>query len=358
MAESIIDKYLNYKKNRLVAYATTIFSDTTNQEFLEKTYQKYITNYIEVYYYHIFSTVENINKQPTLDLFLQEQTGIELEQLEQLKDYELIDSNEVYQQKYNVISFAKNICLWIAKLDRKYIKDYKEIPEILKQLVEKETKIKELLTPKIIEKLQVKIKETLKVEQGLQLENSIFTLKENELKKHLSEIKLNYYSKKLSVNYKNSLVERVYQEEEVEVEKTTLLVEKLLLELVKSIINKKEVTQYIIEIKDAIFNNKEALENIFSLLNDPISKENIFLGVTYTQYTANKIITAKKSAGYQFACYQDFTYINDYSMKMTAIESAQVFDYIVITGYKDKEFEWLKKYTPTIVKEILFSKEV
>lgn len=358
MADCIISKYFNYKKNRLITYGKIIFTLAENQEFLTDCYEKYIQNYIEVYYYHIFSTVESQTAQITTELLKEEQTGIELEQLEELEAYELLDSNEVYEQKRRVVSLAKNICSFLIKLDRLKLLDKEEIANKLETLQAEEDQIKDLLTADVRLNLQQSCKETIKIEQSLLEENSIFNFKETKLTENLVQVNLTYYSKKLTTNYKKSLVERVYQDKSVVEKKTVLLLNKLVLELLRALINKEKPAHYIIEVEDSIFDNKEIVEEIFSLLNDKLVKEYITLGVSYNQYCASKLITDKRKENYSFACYQDFTYINDYNAKFTNIENAQVFDYIVVTGYKDKEYEWLQKYSPVSVKEVLFSKEV
>lgn len=358
MTDCIISKYFNYKKNRLITYGKIIFSLVENEKFLTDCYEKYIKNYIEVYYYHIFSTVETKTSQITKELLKEEQTGIELEQLEELEAYELLDSNEVYEQKRQVVSLAKNICSFLIKLDRLKLLDKDEIANKLETLKKEEEEIKDLLTAEVMLKLQQSCKETIKTEQALLEENSIFSFKETKLTESLVQVNLTYYSKKLATNYKKTLVERVYQDNIVVEKKTILLLNKLVLKLLHALIYKEPLGHYIIEVEDSIFDNKVLVEEIFSLLNDKIVKEAITLGISYNQYCASKLITDKRKEKYSFACYQDFTYINDYNAKFANIENAQVFDYIIVTSYKDKEYEWLQKYTPVSVKEVLFSKEV
>lgn len=357
MSDCIITKYLTYKKSRLITYGKIIFSDIENLDFLTSCYEKYITNYIEVYYYHIFSTIETSPEIISQEILKEEQTGIQLEELDHLKEFELIDSNEQYQRKKQLIHIAKDICFFLANLDRVPLIDKNELDNQLLVLKEDEN-IKELLTEEVVRNLKNEIMNTIKTEQKLVEENSIFSIKEINLTENLTEVKIEYYSKKLQTNYKKSLVERVYHQEEILEKKTILLVKKILLEVLRALISKKEIKHYIIEVEDNIFSNKDTIKEMFSLLDDNLAKENIILGISYDQYSASRFITEKYKEQYHFACYQDFTYINDYNAKFTNIENAQVFDYIVVTGYKDKEYEWLKKYTPAVVKEVLFSKEV
>ena len=183
-----------------------------------------------------------------------------------------------------------------------------------------------------------------------------FTLNLIPYENNIKEVKIIPKIKQLNM-YKKSLVERVYQEEKVTYEKIKLmliLLNKLILE---KLIKKEEIGNYIVIIPDEIWTKKPKMEELYELLEDKILKEHILLGITYNTIIASKTIQEKRKEKYKFICLQDFTHINDIQTKINNIDTSNLFDYLMVTSYKYKDFKEFENIEVTSMKGILFSKE-
>ena len=99
------------------------------------------------------------------------------------------------------------------------------------------------------------------------------------------------------------------------------------------------------------------MDAIYELLDDKILKEHILLEITYNTLISNKTIQEKRKEKYKFICLQDFTHINDIPTKISNIDTSNLFDYLMVTSYKDKDFKEFENIEVTTMKGILFSKE-
>ena len=72
--------------------------------------------------------------------------------------------------------------------------------------------------------------------------------------------------------------------------------------------------------------------------------------------TSSKRLQEKKKEGYHFACYQDFTHILDVSTKIDTIDTSNLFDYLMVTGYKAKDASVIEKEELSTIKKIFFRK--
>ena len=133
-----------------------------------------------------------------------------------------------------------------------------------------------------------------------------------------------------------------------------ILLNQLVLE---KLIKKEEIGNYIVIIPDEIWTRKQKMEELYELLEDKILKEHILLGITYNTIIASKTIQEKRKEKYKFICLQDFTHINDIPTKINNIDTSNLFDYLMVTSYKDKDFKEFENIEVTTMKGILFSKE-
>ncbi len=350
---NLVTKYLEYKKNKLISYGLALFSDSEYHDFLIECLKKYINNYIEVKYHQKFETVSD-NAEVTKEVIEEEQMGMRLELLDDLSVKEIIETNEGYIRKQELINISALIAKTIIKIDTLDLTEENKEEKLDKVLKEAS---KEFTLRQNAKTLIVKIWR----EQGSTIKK-ILTPKENftlnliPYENNIKEVKIIPKIKQLNM-YKKSLVERVYQEEKVTYEKIKLMLILLNQLVLEKLIKKEEIGNYIVIIPDEIWTKKQKMEELYELLEDKILKEHILLGITYNTIIASKTIQEKRKEKYKFICLQDFTHINDIPTKINNIDTSNLFDYLMVTSYKDKDFKEFENIEVTTMKGILFSKE-
>ncbi len=345
MSNNLITKFLQFKKARLTTYALTLSTEIKLRPFLIEYLNRYMDNYIELIYHNRYETLEKTTP-PTKEDIKKEQLAITLELLEELSVREILETNEGYKRKKDLIKEAENLAQQIIIFDQE----------------EKEENYKDKInqTTTSISARREWIKEynkTKKILDQILSPKPNFTLKQIPYEEdNLYEITILSLVKQLN-NYKKSLVERVEKEEKTMVEKTKLSVIIINQIILKQLIEKEKVKDYIIPVPENMYKKPQEINTIFELLNDKILKDHVFLGISYNQVINNKTLKEKKKEGYHFICYQDFTYITDIPTKVDNIDSSNLFDYLMITNYKEKDYQTLTKQEPSNMKKVLFSKE-
>ena len=216
---NLITKYLEYKKNKLISYGLALFSDSEYHDFLIECLKKYINNYIEVKYHQQFETVSD-NAEVTKEVIEEEQIGMRLELLDDLSVKEIIETNEGYTRKQELINITSSVAKIIIKIDNLDLtEDNKEekLDKVLKE-ASKEFSLRQnskTLIVKIWRDEEETIRKILTPKEN-------FTLNLISYENNIQEVKLTPQVKQLNM-YKKSLVERVYQEEKVTYEKIKLM---------------------------------------------------------------------------------------------------------------------------------------
>ena len=353
MPTNLISKYFIYKKNLLISYGLAVFSDLKYRSFIIECLDRYFSNYINAFYYHKFETVENVEVVDIHVLEL-ELDGIRLELLDSLSVREIVETNEGYLKKQQLISITLEIVREIIRFEQKVMNE-EQIVEECQHIIRKLNKIVSI--NKAFSNVWLKIyKENERINKKLLMSKDMFSLRETIYQDKVLEITLVPNIKQLNV-YKKNLVERVCKEEKVVLEKTKLLCMIYNQLILKKIILHEDIFEYLIYIPESVWNKKQEICEIFRLFDDSILKDHVVLGVNYSTVINSKTYQEKIAEGYRFACYQDFTYINDIPAKIDAIDSSKMFCYLVVIGYKMKDYEQLQKIEAVNMKAILFSKD-
>lgn len=356
MNNNIISSYMNYKLNRLKSYFF-IFLPNDKLDLLEMNATAYLTNYIKVYYYHLLETVNYSDTllfdQKTIE---EEFNGKKLELLDNLKDQELILSNEEFLYAKELITVTYNIALLITVIDRFRFSDKEEIDAKIKSLRENPS-INNFFSDKIEQVLIKELKETYLTETKFfsSIAATNFELKYLDIKEseELKILDLNYSIKQLTTNYKDKLVLKTFNEDVLSLPKTEVIIKHISKEILLKTINKDKINQVFIIFDESIFTKKINTDNLFKSLDNKLLKENVNILITYNTYINNKIYLEKYSS-YHFSCLQDLSHINDVTLKLNNLEATNFFDYIIINDYKHKDKAELDKYETTFVKKILF----
>lgn len=346
---NLITRYLEHKKKYLTSCALVLSAKNDYKEFQIECINKYINNYIEVFYHKAFETLgeKTILDENAIQI---EQEGMRLELLDKLQAREIIESNTSFTEKKEIIENSKQYAYAVISLEQETKAEKEEL--INQKLIELSSKVEISKTAYMMWKK--KMQEEEKVINKL-LEESIFTLNQIPYQENLWELTLLNNIKQVNV-YKQSLVKRVEKEIKVEKEKLKLVAILTNQIILNQIIKKEKIGNYILPIQEEIWQDKERIEEILNLFDDKILKEHIYLGISYNLLNSNKHLREKKKLGYQFACYQDFTHILDIANKINTIDASGLFDYLIITGYKAKDVSTIEKEEPSIIKEIFFRK--
>lgn len=353
MTTNLITKYLEYKKKHLTSYALSLFIDKEYQDYEIECLNKYINNYVEVFYHKKFETL-GAGVVPDQNAIEIEQEGMRLELLDTLQAREIIETNSSYTRKKEIIEETKEYAKAVIIFDQKKVTE-ENVEEVITNITIKLSKKLPVLQNAITTWIK-KYKEEQKIIKRLLEENKTFVLKQVPYQENLWELTLLTKIKQLNM-YKSSLVKRVDVELKVEKEKLKIIAMIVNQIIMGQIVRKEKIGNYIIPIKEEIWQEKEDIEEVLNLLGDKILKEHIYLGVSYNILSSSKRLQEKKKQGYHFACYQDFTHILDIPTKISTIDTSNLFDYLMVTGYKAKDVSTIEKEEPSIIKQIFFRKD-
>ncbi len=352
MTKNLITRYLEHKKKCLTSYALSLFIDTEYKNFEVECLKKYINNYVEVFYHGQFETLGD-GVIPDRNAIEIEQEGMRLELLDELQVREIIESNASFVRKKEMINITKEYAKAIITFDQKKVTEQNAEEVIINITTDLSKKLPVLQTA--IKTWLRKYKEEQKIITKLLEEKKSFVLNQVPYQENLWETALLIQVKQINM-YKHSLVKRVDEELKVEKEKLKVIVMILNQIILRAICRKEKIGNYMIPIKEELWQEKDVIEELFNLLDDKNLKDHIFLGISYNILTSSKRLQEKKKEGYHFACYQDFTHILDIPAKIDTIDTSNLFDYLVVTGYKAKDASAIEKEEPSIIKKIFFRK--
>lgn len=353
MTTNLITRYLEYKKKILISYALSLYIDREYKDYEIVCLQKYINNYVEVFYHHKFETL-GTGVNPDKKAIEVEQEGMYLELLDDLQIREIIETNSSFNRKKEIIKETKEYAKAVIIFDQKKVTEETALDTISDIVTTVSRKLPVLQNA--VTSWNKKYKNSEKITNRLIEEKQNFILKQTPYQENLWEITLLVKLKKINI-YKHSLVKRVEQEENIEKKKLKIMLMILNQIILGQIIRKEEIGYYLLPIKENLWTQKEEIDEIFILLDDRNLKDHIYLGITWNQMFNSKRLQEKQRTGYHFACYQDFTHILDIPTKIDTIDSSGLFDYLIVTGYKDKDTSTIEKAETSIIKKIFFSKE-
>ena len=121
--------------------------------------------------------------------------------------------------------------------------------------------------------------------------------------------------------YSDYIVNKTYNDGTVAEDKSIILVNLLLVEVLKDMYAGDFFKNYIIPIAGSIYSKSTKMERTFDLLGDEYAKKNIIVLVEYQDLIENKkVLKALKKAGYRFAVvFRNGDVIKDKDQKMLSI---------------------------------------
>lgn len=355
MSDNLVEIYMNYRINRMLKYGLTIMH--SDDSFLSECLSNYLRTYINSSYYRIFDTVSTNNYDDKV--LLEEIEGKRLEMLDDLSNYELIDTNEVYEEKIKTINTSSKIVPFLIKLDLLRFEDKDEAVIKIKDLLERDSFVRELLLENTVKLVSLVNETKEKMDEFFLRKDTYFSLDYPLFKDRDNYVWVNINNdvKLLQDNYKKSLVERVYRDKKIQEDKLDLKIKKFIKQLLFDLYNGMDLyDKYFIEIEDSLFEDRKDIEKYFVMLDNPLIKRYLTLAISTDSFNSNQAFI--KKYGFSIACIQDFSHINDVDTKLTNLDNSLVFDFVIVKAFKDKDYNTFMKYTPVNMRDILFNKEV
>ena len=340
---NLINVFMEFKIKYFLDCTKLLFSNT--HRFINKCIKGYYKTYIDNYYYYIYNTLssDTIYSEDNLN---KEFIGIMEEMLDDYKDFELVDSNQVYNSNVEAIKELKDICFEIVKLDhieyennddlKVKIIDFFNNNEILSKYI-KDNYIDTLI------KYTKDYKNTIK--KILNYEDNNFSINKKKYEdcnnKYYVTLDYNYDNIKTVNKYRKGYVDNVFKKDErLNTRKFTCLVNKILFQLLKDTIN-NETNYYFISIDDYIFYKDRMINSIYNLMDNPLFRKYVILCCDFHTYLSHKSVFEED---FQFGCKQRFERVNDIYKKTNTIYQEGVFNYLVVLNCRDNDRDYFKTF--------------
>ena len=349
---NLITIFLNYKINRLVAYAK--FMTENQDDFTQSVFHEYFHTYVDNYYYHVFHTIDD-NEEYSIDNLKKELKGIMEEMLDDYRSYELLVSNEEYTEHCQKIRELNPICFEIIKIDSLSF-DYKEDVSVKINAFLDENEVLNKLVKDRRNKLISLVRETYQNSlKLLNYEENYYQIEEYKFEGKEDKVfyKLVPSIKALDV-YRTTTVYKVYQHKDLSRLKIRCLIQKVSFFLLKSVLDKKKIPLIFIEFPDAVIHRGKIDDEIFDLIDNPLFRRYVIICVSFATYQAQEGAFVED---YQFACIQDFSHISDVYQKTDSIRQEGVFRYLVVSDCKYNNRDYFLGYHSDSMEVLVFEEE-
>ena len=349
--DNLITVFMNYKINRLVAYA--MFITEQNGDFEKHVFTEYFRTYVDNYYYHIFHTIDG-DTYNISNLKL-EFKGIMEDMLYDYRAQELVVSNEEYSHNCQLIRDMNPICFEIVKIDNLEFDSKDEIAQVVSTFIDGNSVLKELLGSRV-SKLISLIRETYNTSlKLLSYEENYFQLEERNFEGKKDKVFYNLIPtiKTLDV-YRNVTIYKVYRNKNLSLSRVRCLIQKVSFLLLKNLLDKKKSPLIFIEFPDTVIKRGKILDEILDLIDNPLFRQKVVIGVPFTMYQEAKEAFMED---YQFACIQDFTHISDVYQKTESVRQEGIFHYLIVSDCKYKNRDYFLEYHNESMEVLVFEEE-
>ena len=349
--DNLINVFMNYKINRLTNYGVLVYHE--NSIFIKQVFKAYFKTYVDNYYYGVFNTIDD--KEYNEENLKLEFIGVMHEMLDDYMIYELQVSNEEYAYNRGIISELKDISLEIIKLDSLSFSDKDEIVDKVNNFIDNNNILKQLLgerVPRLITLIRETYNTNLKM---LNYEDKYFDIEESKFEnyKDIRYVTLRNQVKALN-NYRKAMVSKVYNDKRLDQKKIECLIQKVSLDILKSVLEKREVCPVMLEITDSVISRGKIINSVMALIDNPLFRKYVVLAVDFNTYVNHKGVFFED---YTFACIQDYSHINDIYQKTENIFNEGVFSYLIVSDYKYKDKDFFLGYDNEAMKVLIFEEE-
>ncbi len=348
--DNLINVYMNYKMNRLTEYGVLLFQQDT--VFIRQVMEGYIRTYIDNCYYGIFNTIDDSHFN--LKNLKLEFDGIMVEMLEDYRVYELQVSNQEYTDNRKMIEDLNPFCLELIKIDDLEIDNKDSIPAKVEEFIHKNKFFSD--KKEVVSKLISLVRETFVTSKKLlDFTDNYYVLSERSFEGQKDIIYLEMVPNIKSLEmYRSSLVQKVYRDDRLEISKIECLLQKVSLLLLRNVLKHDKLNTYFIQFPDGVISRGKIQHSILSLMDNPIIRKHVIVGVSYNTYLNQKIAFVED---YQFGCIQDFTHIHDVYQKTDTIYKEGIFNYLLVWDCKYRDRDYFLGYNPESMKTLVFEED-
>ena len=157
-------------------------------------------------------------------------------------------------------------------------------------------------------------------------------------------------------NYRWVLIDRVYADDRLNIDKWCVSVQKFSLFLLNEIFNNRSINdKYYLKLDSDFIVRKNLNEELSTILNNPILKKYLVLVIPFDILKGNRELI--DTLGYELCVNVNLEHISDISLKLDAAVNMKCRD-ILISGYKERDYEYIKNYRTAEDKSLLIYKEV
>lgn len=274
------------------------------------------------------------------------------ELLDEYRNYELQVSNEEYSNNVKIIKELKDISYEITKIDLLNYKDRDDVVDVVSKFIKENSLLNNLIGERLIKLISLVKEYYTNTSKIFNYQDEFFYIENRKFKNsNYSYLVLNYNIKLLN-NYRKGLVRRVYSHEDYDFSKFNLIMKKISIDIIKNIKNRDKL--YFVELSDDFIYRGKIKNKVYELMDNPLIRKHVVFLVNYNLYLNQK---EAFSFDYLFGCIQDFTYIQDIYKKTDNIYNEGMFNYLVVSGCKEKDKKFFMEYENEGISVLMFEEE-
>jgi len=341
---NLINVYMNYLTKSMVKIALVCFKD---EDFVRGRIERFVKTYIDNRYYNIFHTVSD-NSVYNEKVLKKEFAGLLVELLEDYKDYELLEDNKKYVENLDIINKINDFAFDLVKVDdlkfdnnyhhytgnifSKYNVNIKYINKIMKKLVDRTNKI-------------------------LSFEDRYFTMNYDKIS-NVDNCMMLRIDHKINIlnDYRWVLIDRVYCDDRLNIDKLIVSLQKFSLFLLNEVLNNRVISnKYYLNLGNNFIVRKNINQTLSMILDNPLLRKYLILVIPFDVLSVNRELI--DSLGYELCVNINLEHVNDISVKLDSAVNMRCSD-ILVSGYKQKDYDYIKNYKTASEKSLLIYEEV
>ena len=342
--DNLINVYMNYMVKSYSRIAVVYFKE--EQYFIEKNAARFMETYVDNNYYGIKHTVKD-NSLFGIGVIEKEFDGLLEELLDDYKDYELVDDNQLYKKKVKMLHELRDFSLDLIKLDKiRFNNNWKEDVKLI--FVKYDIDINKVI--KIFENYLERTNKFI----GMNDDYYTLTLDRIDNREKSYMVKLN---DKIDVlrKYKRFMIDEVFRDDRLDLDKWKITIQKFSLMMLNDMIRGKNVDRvYYLSLDKDVFKRGVFNEDIKNLLDNPFIRQHLCLLLPFDVIHSYRDKLDELS--YDLCIKVDFSFISDIGAKIDACNKLHCKE-TLLSGWKERDFEYLKGYRFLDGRSLLIYKE-
>ncbi|MDY5875219.1 MAG: hypothetical protein SPJ74_04020 [Bacilli bacterium] len=231
-------------------------------------------------------------------------------------------------------------------------KDRDDVVDVVSKFIKENSLLNNLIGERLIKLISLVKEYYTNTSKIFNYQDEFFYIENRKFKNsNYSYLGLNYNIKLLN-NYRKGLVRRVYSHEDYDFSKFNLIMKKISIDIIKNIKNRDKL--YFVELSDDFIYRGKIKNKVYELMDNPLIRKHVVFLVNYNLYLNQKDAF---SFDYLFGCIQDFTYIQDIYKKTDNIYNEGMFNYLVVSGCKEKDKKFFMEYENEGISVLMFEEE-